>query len=201
MITGIRVHLARNRRSWCRNRCSPSVESAFTFDRNRRSRWAGIRTTNPDGTPVHLVPCRFHVSFQRRVIRLRLERELDASRLWVNAYTNNVSFYVASQRMIPEGGYEVDRSMVYYGHPAPFASQTEDTNIRAVLALFPPASHASDVQSRLPIKWLPFTPGAAQTRRDRGYEGKQQPEFGRVVVSSRRRECRRRPVGTFHRTG
>jgi hypothetical protein len=70
---------------------------------------------------------------------LRLKRELDASRLWVNAYTNDVSFYVASQRMIPEGGYEVDRSMVYYGHPAPFAPQTEDEIIRAVLDLIPRA--------------------------------------------------------------
>jgi hypothetical protein len=68
---------------------------------------------------------------------LRLKRELDASRLWVNAYTNDVSFYVASQRMIPEGGYEVDRSMVYYGHPAPFAAQTEDEIIRTVLDLIP----------------------------------------------------------------
>jgi hypothetical protein len=68
---------------------------------------------------------------------LRLKRELDASRLWVNAYTNDVSFYVASQRMIPEGGYEVDRSMVYYGHPAPFAPQTEDAIIRVLLDLIP----------------------------------------------------------------
>ena len=70
---------------------------------------------------------------------LRLKRELDASRLWVNAYTNDVSFYVASRRMIPEGGYEVDRSMVYYGQPAPFAPQTEDGIIRTVLDLVPRA--------------------------------------------------------------
>jgi hypothetical protein len=70
---------------------------------------------------------------------LRLKRELDASRLWVTAYTNDVSFYVASKRMIPEGGYEVDRSMVYYGQPAPFAVQTEDTIVHAVLDLVPRA--------------------------------------------------------------
>ena len=70
---------------------------------------------------------------------LRLKRELDPSRLWVNAYTNDVAFYVASRRMIPEGGYEVDRSMVYYGQPAPFAPETEDTIITAVLALVPRA--------------------------------------------------------------
>jgi hypothetical protein len=107
-------------------------ESAFTMGRNphHESRWhAG----------AHLVPCRFHVSFQRPVIQRRLKRQLDASRLWVNAYTNDVSFYVASQRMIPEGGYELDRSMVYYGHPAPFAPPTEDEIIRTVLELIPRA--------------------------------------------------------------
>ncbi len=69
----------------------------------------------------------------------RLKRELDASRLWVNAYANDVAFYVASRRMIPEGGYEVDRSMVYYGQPAPFAPQTEDEIVRAVVDLVPRA--------------------------------------------------------------
>ena len=49
---------------------------------------------------------------------LRLKRELDPARLWVNAYSNDVAFYVASKRLIPEGGYEVDRSMVFYGQPA-----------------------------------------------------------------------------------
>jgi neutral ceramidase len=68
---------------------------------------------------------------------LRLKRELDGSRVWVNAYTNDVPFYVASRRMIPEGGYEVDRSMVYYGQPAPLAPQTEDEIIRTVLDLVP----------------------------------------------------------------
>ena len=70
---------------------------------------------------------------------LRLKRELDAARLWVNAYSNDVAFYVASKRMIPEGGYEVDRSMSYYGQPGPLAEQTEDQIIRAVKDLAPSA--------------------------------------------------------------
>ncbi|HEV3486649.1 MAG TPA: neutral/alkaline non-lysosomal ceramidase N-terminal domain-containing protein [Vicinamibacterales bacterium] len=68
---------------------------------------------------------------------LRLKRELDRSRLWVNAYSNDVAFYVASRRMIPEGGYEVDRSMAYYGQPAPLAEGTEDQIIAAIRALLP----------------------------------------------------------------
>ena len=70
---------------------------------------------------------------------LRLKRELDASRLWVNAYSNDVAFYVASQRLIPEGGYEVDGSMVYYGQPARLADGTEDRIIRTVRELLPDA--------------------------------------------------------------
>jgi hypothetical protein len=68
---------------------------------------------------------------------LRLKRELDAGRLWVNAYSNDVAFYVASKRMIPEGGYEVDRSMVFYGQPAPLGEGTEDLIIRTVRESLP----------------------------------------------------------------
>jgi hypothetical protein len=68
---------------------------------------------------------------------LRLKRELDASRLWINAYSNDVAFYVPSKRMIPEGGYEVIGSMVYYGHPAPLDEGTEDRIVQTVLDLLP----------------------------------------------------------------
>lgn len=68
---------------------------------------------------------------------LRLKRELDATRLWVNAYSNEVAFYVPSKRMIPEGGYEVIGSMVYYGHPASLDEATEDLIVRTVLDLLP----------------------------------------------------------------
>jgi hypothetical protein len=68
---------------------------------------------------------------------LRLKREFDQSRLWVNAYSNDVAFYVASRRLIPEGGYEVSGSMVYYGQPAALAEGTEDLIVRTVHELLP----------------------------------------------------------------
>jgi hypothetical protein len=68
---------------------------------------------------------------------LRLKRELDATRLWVNAYSNDVAFYVASKRLIPEGGYEVDRSMVFYGQPSRLADDTEDRIVSTVIGLLP----------------------------------------------------------------
>lgn len=70
---------------------------------------------------------------------LRLKRELDGSRLWVNGYSNDVAFYVASRRLLPEGGYEVDGSMIYYGQPARLANGTEDQIIRTVRELLPAA--------------------------------------------------------------
>lgn len=68
---------------------------------------------------------------------LRLKRELDPARIWVNAYSNDVAFYVPSRRMMPQGGYEVDRSMTYYGQPAPLAAGTEDQIVRAVREMLP----------------------------------------------------------------
>ncbi|MBP7140327.1 MAG: neutral/alkaline non-lysosomal ceramidase N-terminal domain-containing protein [Opitutaceae bacterium] len=65
---------------------------------------------------------------------LRLRRELDAERLWVNAYSNSVPCYVASHRMYPEGGYEVDSSMLKYGWSGRLAPGTEDRIISEVHA-------------------------------------------------------------------
>ncbi|NLX95325.1 MAG: hypothetical protein GXY83_04040 [Rhodopirellula sp.] len=69
---------------------------------------------------------------------LRLKREWDGSRLWVTAYANGMPCYISSKRLLDEGGYEVDSSMVSYGQPARLAPEAEDTIIRAVGALIPP---------------------------------------------------------------
>jgi neutral ceramidase len=63
---------------------------------------------------------------------LRLKREFKGESLWVNAYSNDVPCYISSERMLKEGGYEVDFSMVYYMKPSRLASGTEDRIIRAV---------------------------------------------------------------------
>ncbi|MDY0168336.1 MAG: neutral/alkaline non-lysosomal ceramidase N-terminal domain-containing protein [Thermoguttaceae bacterium] len=70
---------------------------------------------------------------------LRLKRELDGSRLWVTAYANGMPCYIASKRLLDEGGYEVDSSMVSYGQPTRLAPEAEDAVIDAVLSLVPPA--------------------------------------------------------------
>ncbi len=70
---------------------------------------------------------------------LRLKWEIDASRLWINAYSNDVPCYIASKRVLVEGGYEADQSMVFYGRPARLAPEAEDLIIRTVHDLLPPA--------------------------------------------------------------
>jgi len=69
---------------------------------------------------------------------LRLKWEIDANRLWIAAYSNDVPCYIASRRVLSEGGYEADSSMIYYGHPAPLAPAAEDLIIQAVHDLLPP---------------------------------------------------------------
>jgi len=69
----------------------------------------------------------------------RLKLETDAKRLWVTAYSNDVPCYIASKRVLDEGGYEADLSMVFYGRPGRFAPETEDLIVRTVHELLPPA--------------------------------------------------------------
>jgi hypothetical protein len=68
---------------------------------------------------------------------LRLKWEIDKNRLWVAAYSNDVPCYIASRRVLSEGGYEADLSMIFYGHPSRLAPATEDVIIQAVHELLP----------------------------------------------------------------
>lgn len=68
---------------------------------------------------------------------LRLKEELKNDHLWVTAYANDVPAYIASRRVIQEGGYEVDSSMYYYDQPLRFSEEIEDLIIEAVYNLLP----------------------------------------------------------------
>ena len=70
---------------------------------------------------------------------LRLKWEIDQDRLWIAAYSNDVPCYIPSRRVLSEGGYEADFSMIYYGHPSRLAPATEDLIIQAVHAILPSA--------------------------------------------------------------
>jgi neutral ceramidase len=65
---------------------------------------------------------------------LRAKRELAApgEDLVVAAYTNDVMCYIPTVRILREGGYEPDGSMLYYGMPVPFDESVEETVFTAM---------------------------------------------------------------------
>lgn len=69
---------------------------------------------------------------------LRLKREFDRSRLWVNGYANDGRCYIPSERILKEGGYEGGDAMIYYDFPHRFAPGLEQKIIDFVAAQLPP---------------------------------------------------------------
>ncbi len=55
----------------------------------------------------------------------RLRRELGGN-LWVFGYSNDVMAYIPSERVLKEGRYEGDTSMIPYGKPGPWSPGLED---------------------------------------------------------------------------
>lgn len=70
---------------------------------------------------------------------LRIKREFDGARVWVNGYSNDVPCYIPSRRVWEEGGYEAAGAMVYYNRPNRFDGTQETRIIGAVQALMPKA--------------------------------------------------------------
>jgi putative membrane-bound dehydrogenase-like protein len=68
---------------------------------------------------------------------LRLQRDFDPDRLWINAYANDVPCYIPSRRILTEGGYEAESSLWYYDRPARLAPETEERILGAVRDLLP----------------------------------------------------------------
>lgn len=55
----------------------------------------------------------------------RIKRMLAADRPWTIGYAYEVPCYIPSARLIKEGGYETESSMVYYGYYGPFKGEVE----------------------------------------------------------------------------
>lgn len=68
---------------------------------------------------------------------IRLKREWDSERLWVVAYANDVPCYIASERVLREGGYEGGDSMAYYAKPTRLAPGVERRIVDAVRSITP----------------------------------------------------------------
>ena len=73
---------------------------------------------------------------------LRLKGELDGDRLWVTAYANDVPCYIPSQRILEEGGYEADSSMISYARPTRLAHSVENQIVAAVKGLLSDSSRS-----------------------------------------------------------
>ncbi len=63
---------------------------------------------------------------------LRLKKELDHQRLWINAYANDAPCYIPSERILREGGYEGGDAMIYYDQPNKFAPGLEQQIIDVI---------------------------------------------------------------------
>lgn len=63
---------------------------------------------------------------------LRARREFPDDNLVVAGYCNDVQAYIPSLRVLKEGGYEANDSMIYYGQPGPFTDDVEETVFRAI---------------------------------------------------------------------
>ena len=71
---------------------------------------------------------------------LQLKKEFDPERLWVSAYTNDVSNYVVSPRIIEEGGYEARNSisaLVTFGQPEKLDPPMMERIVGAVKLMVP----------------------------------------------------------------
>ena len=57
---------------------------------------------------------------------LRVKSEYGSKGIVVAGYSNDVMSYIPSLRVLKEGGYEPDTSMIYYGLPGPYDEQVEE---------------------------------------------------------------------------
>jgi putative membrane-bound dehydrogenase-like protein len=81
---------------------------------------------------------------------LRLKKEFDASRFWVNGYANYVPCYIPSKRIWTEGGYEGGGAMVYYDLPTRLSEKTEELIVAAVHDIVPKKFVSNETVSEFP---------------------------------------------------
>ena len=92
---------------------------------------------------------------------VRMASEFDGDRLWLSAYSNAMPCYIASKRVLREGGYEADSSMRYYARPTRLAPETEDLIIDTVQKLLPPQFYSEETKQDFPPPKSPAESAAA----------------------------------------
>jgi hypothetical protein len=73
---------------------------------------------------------------------IRLRQELDAPRVWIHGYSNDLSCYVPSERLLREGGYGGGAEIVYFALPNTLQTGLEDKIIAEVRRQTPKTFHA-----------------------------------------------------------
>lgn len=68
---------------------------------------------------------------------MSLNAVFDPNRLWITSYANDTSAYIPTKRILDEGGYEADLSMIYYGQPSRFSDRVEQVLLEAVKNVLP----------------------------------------------------------------
>lgn len=63
---------------------------------------------------------------------LTAKNKFPGENMFVAGYCTEVQCYIPSKRILDEGGYEPESSMIYYGFPGPFAGNVEDKVMDAV---------------------------------------------------------------------
>ena len=81
----------------------------------------------------------------------RLKQEFDSTRLWINAYANDVPCYIPSERILKEGGYEGGGAMIYYDKPARLAPGIEKLIVNAVHEVVPKSFVFDEKQTDLSL--------------------------------------------------
>jgi hypothetical protein len=65
----------------------------------------------------------------------RLKRLLAADHAWPIGYAYETPCYIPSVRLIKEGGYETESSLIYYGFYGPFRTSIEDLLVNRLAAM------------------------------------------------------------------
>lgn len=128
-----------------RDQLEERAKSANGFESRHAKRVQEILAENdgkfPDyGFPVHVIRLGGKLTLvalgDETVIdySLRVKRELakKGELVWVAGYSNLVTCYVPSQRVLREGGYEAAGAMVYTSLPGPFAEDVEERIMKSI---------------------------------------------------------------------
>lgn len=83
---------------------------------------------------------------------LQLKQRLGVDSTWPVAYANDVFAYIPTREILHEGGYEADRSQVYYGMPGPWAPAIEATILGKTVELVEGIRKPNRSRSQEPTK-------------------------------------------------